>query len=134
MSRIKNALARFFYGRYGVDSLYKFLFGVWLVLAVVNIFVQSYVLYVVELLVVFYTMYRCLSKNVAKRAAENRKYLAAKSKITGFFKLQRNKWRDRKTHVYRNCPSCRSTLRLPKIKGEHDTTCPRCKTRFHLKV
>ncbi|MBQ9121132.1 MAG: hypothetical protein IJY12_02075 [Clostridia bacterium] len=134
MSRFKQAMYRFFAGRYGVDSLYRFSFVVWLLLAVVNMFVGSVVLYVIELLVMAWMFFRCLSRNVVKRSAENQKYLAIVGKIKGFFRLRKNKWHDRKTHAYRKCPSCHATLRFPKVKGEHDATCPRCKKPFHFSI
>ena len=134
LGRFKQAMYRFFAGRYGVDSLYRFCFFLWLVLTVVNIFVGSVILYVLELALITWMFARCLSRNVVKRAAENQKYLAIVGKIKSFFKLQRNKWRDRKTHAYRKCPSCHVTLRFPRVKGEHDATCPRCKKSFHFTI
>ncbi|MBR5515382.1 MAG: hypothetical protein IKU52_04190 [Clostridia bacterium] len=55
------------------------------------------------------------------------------SKINGFLKLSKNKFRDRKTHVYRQCPCCKANLRLPKAKGIHTVKCPRCFARFEVK-
>ena len=54
-------------------------------------------------------------------------------RIKGFFKLQKNKFKDRKTHVYRKCPKCKAVLRLPKAKGKHTVVCPRCKNRFEVR-
>ena len=70
-----------------------------------------------------------MSRNIPKRRAENARFV-------GFFKLRRNKWKDRKTHVYRKCPTCHAILRLPKIKGKekgkgkHTVCCPRCANKF----
>ena len=134
LNRFKQAMIRFFYGRYGTDALYRFCFFVWLALTVANLFVRSYVIYVFELLLISWMLYRSLSKNIAKRSAENQKYLAITGRIKGFFRLQKNKWKDRKTHAYRKCPTCHATLRFPKVKGEHDATCPRCKKPFHFTI
>ena len=54
------------------------------------------------------------------------KNLAAELGIKGFFVLRKNKFRDRKTHVYRKCPHCKAQIRLPKVKGEHKCACPKC--------
>jgi LSD1 subclass zinc finger protein len=44
------------------------------------------------------------------------------------FKLTKNKFRDRKTHRYFNCPTCHNTLRVPRGRGEIRVSCPVCKT------
>ena len=134
MSRFKQAMYRFFAGRYGVDALYRFSFVLWLILSIVTVFTKSTVLYALELILMGWMFFRCLSRNVAKRAEENRKFLAAISRVKNFFRLQKNKWKDRKTHSYRRCPSCRATLRFPKVKGKHSATCPRCKTSFDFTI
>ena len=122
------------YGRYGYDTLGKTLLWVYIslifVYAVISFFVESALLYVFYLIsstaLVVYIFWRAMSRNIAKRRAENQKFC-------GFFKLRRNKWRDRKTHVYRKCPECRAVIRLPKAKGKHTVVCPRCKKRFDVK-
>ena len=122
------------YGRNGYDTLAKTLLWVYLAVfityAVVSLFVDSVLLYVaymiLSLWIVIYILFRVMSRNVTKRRAENQRFC-------DFFKLKRNKWRDRKTHVYRKCPSCKAVLRLPKAKGKHSVVCPRCKDRFTVR-
>ena len=134
MGRFKNKLYSFMYGRYGYDTLGKTLLwiylGVVVAYAVMSIFIDSAMVYVAYLVLssalVIYIIWRAMSRNIAKRRAENEKFC-------GFFKLRRNKWRDRKTHVYRKCPKCRAVLRLPKSKGKHTVLCPRCKNRFETR-
>ena len=133
MGKFKNKLARFFYGRYGADTLNNVLTGIylsWLItFSIVDIFVNSIIFSIIGWLVTVaifaLVMFRMMSRNIYKRRRENEKFC-------GFFKLQRNKFRDRKTHVYRKCPSCKAVLRLPKAKGKHTVVCPRCKTRFNV--
>ncbi len=55
-------------------------------------------------------------------------------KTRKFFILQKNKLRDRKTHVYRECPRCHAVLRLPKKAGSHRAKCPRCTESFEVLV
>lgn len=122
------------YGRYGYDTLSKTLLWIYAALLIlymiISLFVNEplfYVIYVIATMsLVFYTFYRTMSRNIAKRRAENEKFC-------GFFRLIRNKFRDRKTHVYRKCPHCKAVLRLPKAKGKHSVVCPRCKNRFSVK-
>ena len=134
MGNFKNKLYRFMYGRYGYDTLSKTLLWVYAALLVLHmilsLFIEEPFYYLFYFLItvglVFYILYRTMSRNIAKRRAENQKFC-------GFFKLRKNKFRDRKTHVYRKCPSCHVVLRLPKAKGKHSVVCPKCKNRFEVK-
>ena len=126
------------YGRYGTDTLNKFYLGVYvalvLIYSIISLFLTdpaasailmiSYLLCSITLIVVIFS--RMFSRKIQKRRRENEVFC-------GFFKLLRNRFRDRKTHVYRKCPSCRAVLRLPKAKGKHNVICPRCKHRFRVR-
>lgn len=127
-------LMRFMYGRNGYDRICRVLIILCLALAVVNIFVNSWIIMLVEAALIGYTIFRVLSKNVYRRRAEDAKYAKLEDAVLRPFKLMRNKWRDRKTHVYRKCPSCKNVLRLPKRKGKHTVNCPCCHNRFDVKV
>lgn len=134
MGKIKNKLYKFMYGRYGTDILSKvmlwFYLG-WIILfTVIFIFVDSIWLslfyYLSTTAMIFWIFFRMFSRNIAARRREN-------DRFCGFFKLRRNRFRDRKTHVYRKCHACGAVLRLPKAKGKHYVVCPRCKKRFEVK-
>ena len=135
MSKFKSKLADFFYGRYGNDTLNKTLTAIYLVwliaFSIVDIFVKSIVFSIIGWLVTLtffvLVMRRTMSRNIYARRKENEKFC-------NFFKLRKNKFRDRKTHVYRKCKSCKAVLRLPKVKGKHTVVCPKCKNRFDVKV
>lgn len=134
MGKLTNKVAGFFYGRYGSDTLNKVLMAiyfVWMIsFTIVDIFVDSIVISIVgwciTILLFSIVLSRMMSKNISKRRRENEKFC-------GFFKLRRNKFRDRKTHVYRKCKACKTVLRLPKAKGKHFVVCPKCKNRFQVK-
>ena len=137
MGRFKNRLYRFMYGRYGTygtDTLNKVLLWIYLgwivVCAIIELFIDSpwFTLFywIVTMALVWWMLFRNFSKNVAARRKENERFC-------GFFKLRKNKFKDRKTHVYRKCPKCKAVLRLPKAKGKHTVVCPRCKERFTVK-
>lgn len=130
----REMLTRFMAGRYGVDSLYYFLLAVYIILAVIDIFLKSAIISGIGLALYIYAIYRCLSRNVYKRQNENVKFLEIIEKPKKFVDLQKRKHRDRKTHVYRKCPSCKSNLRLPKRKGKHTVVCPCCKHRFEVRI
>ena len=131
---LREALVRFMSGRYGADSLYYFLLALYFVLVVVNLFVGSYIIYLLSIAALVYAVFRAMSRNIYKRQRENQWFLKVSEKPRGFIKLLSNKWRDRKTHVYKKCPQCKSTLRLPKVKGEHSVRCPRCGNLFDVKI
>lgn len=132
--RLRQKLSAFMYGRYGPDNLYNFLTVTYMVVAIANAFLRSLILAILELVLIFFVFYRFFSRNIYKRSEENRKYLAVKSKIKGFFSLSRQKIKERKTHIYKKCPSCKAVLRLPRKKGEHTVRCPKCSNRFDVKV
>ncbi len=137
MRKLREKIAKLMYGRYGSDNLNNALFGLCFVLIIVNLFMSDalrLVFSAAEILILALIIYRCFSKNIYKRSAENRKYLALKGKAEQFFSLAKARWRDRKTHVYKKCPSCKATLRLPKKKGEHLVDCPKCKKEFKVKI
>ena len=127
-------LARFMAGRYGNDQLNNFLLIVVMVILVVNVFVHSYIITLVYLLLWGYSLFRMMSRSIYKRRAENEKFLKLWSPIANELKLMKNKHRDRKTHVYKKCPKCKAVLRLPKQKGEHTVRCPKCGERFEVKI
>lgn len=134
MGNFKNKLYRFMYGRYGADQLGKFMLIAALVLLVVYTVLTLFVDWVwldLTVWIVYITLFvmsicRMFSRNIAKRRRENERFC-------GFFKLRKNKFKDRKTHVYRKCPKCGAVLRLPRAKGKHPVVCPRCKNRFTVR-
>lgn len=125
-------LARVMAGRYGVDQLGRALLWVYLGLAIAALVFRP--LYYVALALMVWMMFRIFSRNIYKRQLENQKYLRVSGKIKGWFTLQKNKFRDRKTHRYRSCPHCKATLRLPNKKGKHTVCCPKCRRDFDVKI
>ena len=135
MSKFKNKLAGFFYGRYGNDTLNKTLTAIYLVwliaFTIIDIFVQSIAFsiigWIVTLTLFILIISRTMSRKIYARRKENEKFC-------NFFKLRKNKFRDRKTHVYKKCPACKNNLRLPKQKGKHTVVCPCCRNRFDVRI
>ena len=88
---MRQKIMRFMYGRRGVDELGRFLLGVWFVLSVLSIFVDSYILSAVQFITSIAFFYRVFSRNLQKRDAENRAYLKYRNKLKDFFKFQKQK-------------------------------------------
>lgn len=136
MGKFKNGMYRFFSGRYGSDTLNKTLLWVYVVVvllySILSIFWRtmpgafSAVYLVLTFALIVVIIWRMFSRKIDKRRRANEAFC-------GFFRLRRNKFRDRKTHVYRKCPKCCAVLRLPKAKGKHTVVCPRCKNRFEVR-
>ncbi len=133
-NRLKGGFIRFMYGRYGVDSLSRFLLWVYLILCIINVFFRSLTLSLLCAAVAVFMLVRIFSRNHLARTKENQAYLKIANRIKSFFTLQRDRFKDRKTHIYRACPTCKATLRLPRQKGEHTVRCPKCGNRFDVKV
>ena len=135
---MKQKLASFLRGRYGADELSRCLLTVYLVIALLTVFIKSspasLILNGISLAVCFFMFYRMFSRQTAKRAEENRKYLLGVRKTKQWFFLRRNKWKYRKTHVYRECPHCKANIRLPRVAGEHKCDCPKCGNSFDVRI
>lgn len=128
---------RFMQGRNGVDALYNCQIILCLILIIINFFLKGIASFIVSVLyfaLISWALFRYMSKNLYKRRKENADFLRLIKRFTGFFRLQRDRFRDRKTHVYRRCKSCKSVLRLPKKPGKHTVCCPRCSHRFDIYI
>jgi len=134
MKFIEN-IRKFMYGRYGFDELYKFLFRLYIILLLINLFVKSYILTILEFLVLFILFYRILSKKIYKRSNENQIYLKLKKKILKPFRNIRRNIKD-KEYVYKKCKHCKKLLKLPVPykKGIKEVKCPKCKKHFKTLV
>ena len=130
----RERIARFMAGRYGIDRLYHFLIALCFILIVINLFARTFVISILEYALIIYATYRVLSKDIYKRQQENLAFMKFWNKPEAFFKLVKCKFRDRKTHVYKKCPSCKNNLRLPKKKGKHTVVCPCCQNRFDVRI
>lgn len=129
----RERLMRFFAGRNGFDRLCSALSVLYFVLAIINLFARSWAFILLEYAVLGVILFRTLSRNTYARQRENLKYYELENKVRGFFVSKTTRLRDRE-HVYRRCPSCKSTLRLPRRKGRHTVKCPRCSHQFKTRV
>lgn len=127
---MRERFQRFMLGRYGVDQFGKFLNTATLVLLILSLFFRRGPFYSLALLLLVYTYYRMFSKNHPQRYRENEAYLAWRSRITSFFRREKNMREQRKIyHIYK-CPKCRQKIRIPRGKGKISITCPKCHTEF----
>ena len=134
MNSFKDKMARFMYGRYGMDQLSRNLSLICLVLLIITMFVRNNVIYMIALVGIVYTYFRVFSRNISRRSEENEKYLEFHYKVVG--KLNKIKFRitDSKTHRIFRCPSCSQKIRVPRGKGKISIKCPKCRIEFIKKT
>lgn len=75
---MNNKLRTFMIGRYGIDDLYKVLLVIYTILILINIFIRSKIIAVIEVLLIIIMIYRVLSKNIYQRRKENDMYFKGK--------------------------------------------------------
>ena len=125
-AKLSASARNFMMGRYGTDRLNMAILGVGLAASLLSVFFRAtaldLVLFVLSYGMMFWAIFRSLSRNTYKRYQENRKFL----QIFGRMK-------DRQ-HRYFDCPKCRQMVRVPRGKGKIAITCPRCKEKFVKKT
>lgn len=129
---IRNAIQRFMYGRYGNDQLNIFLIVLYLAFYLLFVFTHFGLFYWASLVLIFLTLFRLLSRNFAKRRAENAKFMKVAGPALSWLHFQRTIRRD-KAHRYFKCPSCGQQLRVPRGKGKITVTCRSCGASFQEK-
>lgn len=134
LQRIRISLARFMQGRNGADHLGLCTLVMGLVFGLLSSLLASPLLSLMGMAFYVWTLLRMFSKNIAKRQAENRRYLA----LTGVWKTKlrqfRNRVKNSKQYKYFRCPKCRAILRLTRGCGEKEVACPRCQHHFKKKA
>ena len=140
-----NKVQRFMMYRYGVDELYRFLLILYLIVIIIDLFVNSPLLTVIELLIVFIMFYRFFSKNITRRRKENQKFLEIKKK----FRLRKRSKKEN-DYIYKKIKQRRKENKLflkmkNKVKKPFEVIqknredkyhiykrCPKCKTILRL--
>ena len=126
MNKIRGWLQRFMAGRYGTDKLNMYILGAGVAVCVLTVLLPwalaDLILTVLSYGLMFWAIFRMLSRNTYRRYQENRRFLLW---------LERIKDRD---HKYFHCPKCRQPVRLPKGKGKIAITCPKCGEKFIRKT
>ena len=123
---MQNRFNQFMYGRYGNDQLNRFVSVAALVVIIINLFVRIRLLSVIALLLLLIVYLRMFSRNIEKRAAENRVFL----RLTDRFRRRIVFRNQNKNYRFFVCPSCRQKVRVPRGKGKIEITCPRCRHSF----
>ena len=129
---VRGFLSRFMAGRYGTDQLNNTLMVTYLALYLISLFSGWNILYWVALVLLFVTLFRCLSRQVDRRRAENAKFLQLVRPLNRKIKNLKVRLKDRE-HRYFKCPNCKQQMRVPRGKGRITVHCRSCGTTFEEK-
>ena len=114
--KLGDALRRFMYGRYGADSLNKWLLIFAVILMLLGSLGSRY------LAPLIWSLFRMYSRNIDARRREN-------AAFQRFF----TRLRDRQNRYF-TCPRCRQVVRIPRGKGRINIRCPKCGEQFIRKT
>lgn len=147
---LNEKMQNFMVGRNGPDTLSRWALGGAIVVILICMFLPSMILTMLSYALLFYSIYRMFSKNVAARRAENDKFEgflarfkggrgkgggqggatgtdAKSSQGTGASSAQATKSPSpSKAKVRFTCDNCGQSLSVPKGRGKLKVTCPTC--------
>ena len=121
--KLSQGLRRFMTGRYGSDKLNMWILGFAVICCIIALFVTGLpmvylVLNTLSYALMFWAIFRALSRNTYKRYRENRRFLILLERV-----------KDRQ-HKHFDCPKCHQPVRVPRGKGKIAITCPKCAEKF----
>ena len=137
--KIGNALARFMYGRNGVDQLSLVIVVGSLVLDLISMLVAPHLLwlgnalYLVSIAAWAYALFRIFSRNLTKRRGENQRWMSWIWRMKSSQQGARARHAD-KAHKYFTCKNCKTICRVPVGKGKIVITCPKCGAQIHART
>lgn len=131
---MRERIARFMQGRYGIDQFTNFLVCSALIILIIEMFIKvpviRFLFNILSVATIFYSYFRMLSRNHSKRFAENERYMKLHNNVKFFIARERSHMQQRKTHHIYKCPQCKQSIRVPRGKGRIAITCPKCHTEF----
>ena len=132
-NELRYRFTKFMQGRYGVDSLSRFLSIVLLAIIILGMFVRIPLSGTITLVILVILYWRMFSRNIPKRYEENQKFLQIRDKLLGRFSdFGSNMSQMKDYHIYK-CPRCNQKIRIPRGKGHIMVRCPKCGYEFHKK-
>ena len=125
-AKLSAGMRSFMTGRYGTDKLNMAILGAGVAVCLISMLIRIPVVNLAATLIsyglMFWAIFRSLSRNTYRRYQENRRFLLLWDRI-----------RDRQ-HKYFDCPKCRQPVRVPRGKGKIAITCPKCREKFVKKT
>ena len=138
--KLGNAIARFMYGRNGMDQMnvvllrvYLVVFAAQMVFSLVKVRIGAVICEILLWPLMVLILFRMFSKNLCKRQAENGKFMnwlwSVKNKNAGAKARHADK-----DHKYFTCKQCKAICRVPVGKGKIIITCPKCGAKIEAKT
>jgi len=124
-----NWLRRFMYGRYGTDQLNWALLILSLLISLATSFTTIQWLRLLYFIPMVLVVYRMFSRQIAKRRAENDKFMKIWYPISNGFRKFFARRKD-KQYKYFRCPKCKTQMRAPRNKGKIRVHCAKCGETF----
>ena len=124
----------FMSGRNGLDKLNIFILLIYVIIYCITSFFSKKWVTLFALIPLGFFAFRFLSKNIFKRQQENSRFEVFANKAEKKIKLFGDRIKYRKTNVFRKCPACKTVLKLPKIKGNHNARCNCCGNQFNVRI
>lgn len=132
-------MARFMYGRNGMDQLNQALLRVYIGVLVAQILctllrwqLPATICDLLLWLVMIFLLFRMFSKNLPRRRLENQKFMSWWWKVKNNAAGAKARRAD-KDHKYFTC-KCGAVCRVPVGKGKVVITCPKCGGQIHGKT
>ncbi len=148
---MREKIARFMQGRYGVDELARFLTGFSMVWIVLELITRNRFFEILFWVTVVWLYYRILSRDYGKKAAGEQQVpdtalsFYFKNGIGGFipkgYTAKGSRWEKLKYdlaqkkayHIYK-CPGCGQKIKFPEEKARLPSYVPKCNTEFIKEV
>ena len=124
---------QFMIGRNGNDELNRFLLAVDMVLILLSVLFSrgvGRILSPIALVLLGFTYYRMLSRDLIRRSDENARYFRIRERVLSALRVRKEQWVQRKDYKFFVCPACKATLRVPKGRGKIKIVCRKCGNSF----
>ena len=124
---------QFMAGRNGNDELNRFLLAVDMVLILLSVIFSRGVGRIfapIALVLLGFTYYRMLSRDLIRRSDENARYFRIRERVLSALRVRKEQWVQRKDYKFFVCPACKATLRVPKGRGKIKIVCRKCGNSF----
>ena len=129
-----NWFRRFMTGRYGSDQLNFALLIFCLLLSFAAQLIGIYALFLVSYIPLIFAIIRMFSRNISKRRAENAWFMKRWVPVRTWCVQKFMMLRQSKQYRFYRCPTCHTTVRVPRGKGKIQIHCPSCGTSFIKKT
>lgn len=131
---IEKKIQQWMIGRYGCDELSRAMSIAALVSLILSYIPGMRFMYAPTIILWVWSLFRCYSRNLAKRLEERSTYLRFTGRVKAWFAFKKRVWKERKSYRFFRCKQCKTVLRVPKGKGKIKITCSKCHSEIVKKT